>query len=538
MKLLEKRRFGEATTGDEIRRVINASFQPLSEYVATPRARAFINARQTGALMMNAPWGEWLSRLGPVEEPMRRQIGNAIRESARASIQANLSFDVVDAISVRYAREQAGRLIKNLSDTQQTAIRQIMTSALLGDDTVDTAAAKVANCVGLHPRHAAAVNKLHDRVRRSALTEGLSLEKADERARNLSNTYRKRLVKSRADMIARTEIQTAQNIGLYASWEYTIGEGLAGNDSRKEWDAGPGACPICAPLSGVVVEWNQPFPNGGLMPPGHPGCRCTANLLPPDYGDDELDPRRIDQLNPEEGGQFLDGFAGRPLNVTPAGEIIKLPAHLDGAWDWMKLGTQDTYGSEALSAVYREQGIDAARPTVLDAEAFERALSEEGNMTVYRGVRDAPTAKATTILDDFQNGDRHWAGEGIYGNGSYFSPNPDHALEWAGFKEQNVMKAFIKKDARFIEFEEVQALAEKYQNKLYDELDVATGSRLEQVQDELKRTQDLGVVAASHGYDGMIIRKDGPSAATRIIRMADDEYVLFNRSAIVVRKTQ
>lgn len=70
---------------------------------------------------------------------------------------------------------------------------------------------------------------------------------------------------------------------------------------RKQWDSTIGACPICAPLDGMIVALDKPFTTGIFAEPAHPNCRCLTKFLmpesgkPADYDPDEVAQTVIDQ---------------------------------------------------------------------------------------------------------------------------------------------------------------------------------------------------------------------------------------------------
>tara|TARA_R110000744_G_C19043428_1_gene526933 strand:- start:179 stop:577 length:399 start_codon:yes stop_codon:yes gene_type:complete len=92
-----------------------------------------------------------------------------------------------------------------------------------------------------------------------------------------------RLRRSRARMIARTEIMAAQNAGLQAQHTAMIDAGVASPKSKKEWVTGPfDVCNICQPLGGTTVPVSSEFfwGSGSGNPPAHPSCRCKTRLQP------------------------------------------------------------------------------------------------------------------------------------------------------------------------------------------------------------------------------------------------------------------
>lgn len=75
-----------------------------------------------------------------------------------------------------------------------------------------------------------------------------------------------------AERIARTEVIEASNgAELEAYKQSEVVE-------KKEWLIAPGACDICEPLNGEVVELDKDFGGEFDYPPAHPNCRCT--ILP------------------------------------------------------------------------------------------------------------------------------------------------------------------------------------------------------------------------------------------------------------------
>lgn len=204
-------------------------------------------------------------------------------------------FDRTDPLMQRMARTQAARLVTSIDESMRLAVRQVITRAFTNQISVDYTARRLRNVIGLHPRWALAVDKYFDRQYQRLLKEGLTGPKAMERAQMVTDTYRRRLIRARATMVARTEIQIAQNMGRQVAWTQSVTGGWVQGDSMKEWvstgrsASGIVTCDECRSMDGMKVKWNQAFPNGVMMPPAHPHCRCTAVLLPPDrgLGDDE-----------------------------------------------------------------------------------------------------------------------------------------------------------------------------------------------------------------------------------------------------------
>lgn len=225
------------------------------------------------------------SRVRPLNARELRDLPASMLPQYLQAVSTTYSFNYTDPRVVLYASTRSGALVTAIDESTRLAIRQTITRAFTDGVTVDQTARILRDVVGLHPRWANAVYNYRVRMIDNLESEGLSTPKAISRADNLTARYRKTLVRARANMIARTEIQLAQNQGRYLGWQQSFEQGLVAGDTKKMWLTAPrDACPICQDLSSQIVGWNQAFTNGNLMPPAHPNCRCVAVLIPPDRG--------------------------------------------------------------------------------------------------------------------------------------------------------------------------------------------------------------------------------------------------------------
>lgn len=106
-----------------------------------------------------------------------------------------------------------------------------------------------------------------------ALDEGWSNQKL---ADHISESYG--FSDERAIMIARTETNMASNAGAYTTYkESGVVEGkqwVTSNDDKVSEDcAENGTCGVGH--DGVLMDLEEDFPSGELMPPNHPNCRCV-----------------------------------------------------------------------------------------------------------------------------------------------------------------------------------------------------------------------------------------------------------------------
>jgi hypothetical protein len=274
---------GEGSAEAAVARALNRSWPVLDAYASAELARAMVSAGNVGGYLNSMPWEQFIRSMGQVIPPLELMGGRAMAASIGdlAPLSAGISFSNIDSVAVRHAERQAGRLIAAITESQRQAIAEVMARSLSGEYTVTQAAARIRDSIGLHPAWARAVGTYRDRqITRLIVDEGKTAAAAIKTADRLALTYRNRLIRSRSLTIARTEIQTAQNVGRFAGWAQQIGNGVAGLTSQKEWTAGPGACKLCQQVSGQRVQWDRPFSNRLMMPPAHPNCRCNAVLIP------------------------------------------------------------------------------------------------------------------------------------------------------------------------------------------------------------------------------------------------------------------
>ena len=225
-----------------------------------------------------------------VSEGVQEQVLAASRaaiEALPSGLSAMVRFNATDPRAVAWANERVGLLIRNIETEALGQVRRIIAESLTQGTGVAVAASQIRNVVGLHPRWAQAVESFQERELERLLEFGLSPASALEAAQVAGFGYSQRLINARALTIARTEVMAAQNAGQVLGWYQAADQGyLDLSLAQKEWVAGPSGwqgievCPVCMDLNGLRVSVEGVFPNGEVMPPAHPNCRCTLNLIP------------------------------------------------------------------------------------------------------------------------------------------------------------------------------------------------------------------------------------------------------------------
>lgn len=200
------------------------------------------------------------------------------------------ALQYLDSRATFFAQTRSAQLVREIDDSNRLAIRSIITDSFKIPVTTDETARRLEQVVGLHTRWANAVLRFKDENYARMIREGMDPIQAAGAASKMAAQYRNYLIKRRALMIARTEIQQAQNLARQAAWNAGSETGEVDPQAMKEWVTAPRGsrygppCPICMELRGTRVPWNGLFANGFPMPPAHPHCRCTAVLVPPTRG--------------------------------------------------------------------------------------------------------------------------------------------------------------------------------------------------------------------------------------------------------------
>ena len=220
-------------------------------------------------------------------EQLLRDVERSIRELPDG-ISVTMRFDRTDPRAIQWASTRAGTLIRQIEAETLTAVRRIIAEALTEGSGVFAAARQLSRVVGLHDRWQTAVDNFYEREveRLAEMFPELGADELAQRAQVSAESYRERLIGSRAETIARTEVLAAQNTGQLVSWLQAADQGLLDlNRAQKQWVVGPdgwagiAVCEICLELGGETVPVLSVFSNGEAYPPAHPNCRCNMNLI-------------------------------------------------------------------------------------------------------------------------------------------------------------------------------------------------------------------------------------------------------------------
>lgn len=240
-------------------------------------------------------------RLTPQQlAPINDAILQTVTLSAKLTVaEFGLDFSLVNERAVRYARETAGRLIVGIDSTTTEAIQDIVSRGLREGVAPRSQARLIQQIVGLTPRDALAVDRFKTGMLQDGIREALAGDRVERMAR--------RLLRRRAENIARTETVRASNLGTQFGWDAAQDAGLLPQGTQKVWIATEDSrtCPICAVLDGNTVDLGDNFdvsveataftiegqeirvtatrpmkrPSTTRTPPAHNSCRCSLGLV-------------------------------------------------------------------------------------------------------------------------------------------------------------------------------------------------------------------------------------------------------------------
>ena len=229
----------------------------------TPKARAAFLAAvakwQKDVAAGKPPNPQALKPLVKVTEDGTRLAGiAAAAQIGGLTPGLTIAFDLTNPAAVKWAKQNAARLITEITSETRAAVRAAVTRSMQGDLTVQQVAKYVREIVGLTSKQEQAVYSFYERAIESGFADADALDEA--------NAYAEKLRRYRSEVIARTEVLHAENRGQELLWE----QGKAAGGLRglvRIWSATPDeiTCPLCGRPDGmdgkttpIGVPWNLP----------------------------------------------------------------------------------------------------------------------------------------------------------------------------------------------------------------------------------------------------------------------------------------
>lgn len=205
-------------------------------------------------------------------------IVEALQRAGNAEInrlQLAMRFDLDNPYAFQWINTRTAELVTRVSDETKLAIRGVIRQAFEEGIPPRKSAQTIRGLVGLTERDSKAVL----RYWKTVATDGNRPAKV---ANDMADTYARKLLRRRAETIARHETVAAANKGTLLSYDQAQSQGLMLPTTMKEWLAAaesPRTCVRCLAMDAQKVPIGTPFisdigPIDG--PPLHIQCRCAT----------------------------------------------------------------------------------------------------------------------------------------------------------------------------------------------------------------------------------------------------------------------
>jgi len=251
----------------------------IDDEVVLKRIKSAFQSGNITEIESAIPWDMLSQHLDEVTNKTMEIIVNGANVSKRylpEKIAANVSFDLLNQRAVDFIREYRFDLIREITEKSRQGVRKIIERAFTEGMHPYKAARYIRDVVGLTEMQTLSVDNFRRRMLRQGLSQGDSLE--------LAQRYAQRVLRKRAEAIARTETIRAASMGQALLWQEAADKGLI--DTAKTWRVwlvtpDDRLCDLCETMDGQRVRLNENF-NSPLGPvytsPLHVNCRCAIVL--------------------------------------------------------------------------------------------------------------------------------------------------------------------------------------------------------------------------------------------------------------------
>ena len=336
------------------------------EEAAGSRVLTDLDGNELTAIVGQLDWTDLDENINSIFQKRFPQIFEATANAEAAALKS--SFNLLNPRAVNWLRDNAALKVTEIGWNTKLALNDILVQYYEDGKTVGQMGREIRKHIGLHSRWSKAVENKKAKL----IAGGMGRSAAEAKA----NQYSKKLLRLRADTIARTETTNASNAGQLELWEQ------AGyQEQQKTWILTPDdrLCKDCAAMEGQTVKMDENFYSTTLgVSISHPGlhtsCRCSMKIT---FVDKKAEPEQFKtieewqkSLTPNQKEAFKE-YTGmhyndiRKYQQTSEGpeEIIKWTKDLEEAFKTAPRWTQKTY-----------RGIRNLKPNVLESIIESKTL--------------------------------------------------------------------------------------------------------------------------------------------------------------------
>lgn len=222
-------------------------------------------------------------------------VGEVATAALAKRIGAALEWGKLSRRARAWVKQHGADLVKEVSDATREAIRETIRDVFGAQKlTTSQATRLIRQTVGLAPPQAKALSGFTAEL----VDRGIP----DKEIRRLAGIYERRLLRYRAENIARTETVQAASASQRELWAEGEAQGhWQRGEYVREWQAilrDGRICQECYEAHGQRAPLGKPYPNGTMGPTLHTRCRCGERLVEPD----DPQPAKPPFVEPEDGG--------------------------------------------------------------------------------------------------------------------------------------------------------------------------------------------------------------------------------------------
>lgn len=253
--------------------------QAFKRKISRDKLIGAVEKKSLGGIVREIPWETITDDLLPGFSKLDASAQRAVEiafEALPAPIRNEMRLDAKNPELQGLIDGRFKIFLQDLNQETHNTISRAVTRSFTHALTPDRVAKLIVNEIGLNERQALALDRYHLTL--------LSSKRKPETVERLVDQYSNRLLNQRAMMIARTEVQNANNNGQLAVWKNAVNNGLIErNEAYKVWVEDGNPCAMCHKMNGKKVllheKWHLPDGRYVNVPTEiHPRCLCLMNL--------------------------------------------------------------------------------------------------------------------------------------------------------------------------------------------------------------------------------------------------------------------
>jgi len=370
------------TAMNEVRREIIRNEGKLLDAIEHSSLDKIVN------MVTDEPWLEMQQALQDELLGELNDAGKRVKLPAIQKASIGYSFDATRPEAAAWANVEGGKLVSEIISSQRDVIKDYASRANMGEFTPREVARGLRDVVGLTTQQSGWVRNFRDNEINRIMATGKTFDQAFTASEKATDRYHNKIHKYRTETIARTEILRASNEGRRQAWDQGVNEGFIDPDTTlKEWSTELDGleCPICAPLDGTQVKFNEEFPEGD--PPIHPNCRCDVLLVEaPDSIPSDISSLTDEELDAEINSLIDEGTA----DVRRAENVPGQPEFDDDFANGSRNFLGNEVGAEwgnTESARWQAM-VESDEPTKMAIGSYTRSGYKDANQTLRDGIYD------------------------------------------------------------------------------------------------------------------------------------------------------